>query len=246
MRILGTLSILPLILIGLEANAADVNKKIIVELDPIAPTTASFDETDTGNATSKWGGSVDFNVAGLISTGPELWTGTFNVTGPDSPADSVRREDFQFGERHKIDAMRFRWNLTKWEQTQSMRGWYVRAGYSYLRVNSRANRYTEVSDENDAIPFGIPVGAPDDDTDLVTDIRHGGMVGFGNRWLFVNQKLSISIGASYTGNFKRSVDIDSKDPDSRKDYDTIIEDIPDARISTRPSPEANLGLGYAW
>jgi len=246
MRLKRTLQFLPLFLLGFPANAADINKKIILELDPVAPTTASYDETASGNATSKWGGSVDFNVGGVLSTGPELWTGTFNIRGPQDAGETVRREDFQFGERHKIDAVRLRWNLTKWEQPQSMRGWYVRTGYSYLRINSRANRYTEVSDDNDAIPFGIPVGRPDDNTDLVTDIRHGGMVGFGNRWLFAKQKLSVTLGASFTGNFKRSVDVDSKDPNARADYDALIEDLQDSRTTTRPSPEANLGLGYAW
>lgn len=58
---------LPLILLGFEANAADVNRKIIAELDPVAPATASQDEAQTGNATSKWGGSVDFYIAGVLS-----------------------------------------------------------------------------------------------------------------------------------------------------------------------------------
>lgn len=243
---LSRLSFLPLFLLGLEANAADISRKITVELDPVAPTSASYDETETGTATSKWGGSVDFNVAGVMSTGPELWTGTFNVKGPDEADPSVRREDFWPGERHKIDAVRLRWNLTKWEQPQSMRGYFLRAGYSYLRINSRANRFTESSGEGDAVPINIGITNPDDDTDLVTDIRHGVMAAFGNRWLFMNQHLSVSLGASMTATFKRSVDVDSKDPNARADYDQIIEDMPDARMSTRPSPEANLGIGYAW
>lgn len=33
---------------------------------------------------------------------------------------------------------------------------------------------------------------------------------------------------------------------TRADYDAIIEDILDTRMSTRLSPEVNLGVGYAW
>lgn len=240
------LSVVPLFLLAFEANAADVNRKITAELDPVAPATASQDEASTGNATSKWGGSVDFNVAGVLSTGPEFWTGTFNVKGPDDTSETYRREDFWPGERHKLDAVRLRWNLTKWGQSQSMRSWYLRAGYSYLRINSRANRYTESSDGNDAVPVNIFSQDPGDETDLVVDTRHGVMAGFGNRWLFMDQRVSVTLGTSVTVNFKRSVDVDSKDPNARADYDAIIEDIPDTRMSNRLSPEANLGFGYAW
>jgi hypothetical protein len=228
------------------ALAGDVNRKIIAELDPVAPASASYEEEKSGIVTSKWGALVDFNVGGVISTGPELWTGTFTVKGPSDPTERYRREDFWPGERQKLDAVRLRWTIAKWEQASSMRGWFLRGGYSYTRINSRANRYTEEGGEGDALPANILGSSPEDETDLVTDIRHGAVLAFGNRWAFLDQSLTVNLGTSVTANFKRDVSVDSKDPNARKDYDTLIDDLPDTRMSTRPMPEVNLGVGYAW
>jgi hypothetical protein len=180
-----------------------------------------------------------------VSTGPELWTGTFTVRGPTDATESYRREDFWPGERQKLDAVRLRWTIAKWEQPASMRGWFLKGGYSYTRINSRANRYTEDGGEGDALPANI-LGTPDDETDLVTDIRHGASLAFGNRWAFLDQALTVNLGTSVTANFKRDVSVDSKDTNARKDYETLIDDLPDTRMSTRPMPEVNLGVGYAW
>jgi hypothetical protein len=239
---------LAIVLVGFEAHAfaGDVNRKIIAELDPVAPSSAAYEETKNDIATSKWGGAVDFNMAGVISTGPEFWTGTFSQKGPDEDGKTFRREDMWPGERQKIDAIRLRWMLTKWELPGSMRGWFLKGGYSYTRINSRANRYSEEQGEGDAIPAGMFSAEPDDQTDLITDIRHGVAAGFGNRWLFFEQKVSVNLGASFTANFKRTVSIDSKDPNAQADYDDMIENLADTKMSTRPSPEINLGLGYAW
>jgi hypothetical protein len=228
------------------AWAADINKKIIAEVDPIAPGSAAYEEATNDVTTSKFGAGVDFNVGGVISTGPELWTGNFVMKGANEEGATYRREDMFPGERHKIDATRLRWTVTRWELPSSMRGWYVKAGYSYLRVNSRANRYTEASDGNDAVPVNFFTEDPGDETDLITDIRHGATGGFGNRWLLWNQSLSLSLGASFTATFKRTVSVDSKDPMARRDYDAMIADLPDTKMSLRPTPEVNLGMGYAW
>lgn len=228
------------------ALAADINKRIIAEIDPVAPGSAAYEEQSSGIATSKWGGLVDFNMGNVLSTGPEFWTGTFAAKGPSDGHSSYRREDLWPGERQKLDAIRLRWTLTRWEQPSSMRGWFIKGGYSYTRINSRANRYDESGGEGDALPVMIPSSMPNDDTDLVTDLRHGVVVGFGNRWLFVDQKISVSIGATFTKNFKRVISVDSKDPDARADYDDMISKLPDTRMSVRPTPEVNLGLGYAW
>ena len=87
---------------------------------------------------------------------------------------------------------------------------------------------------------------PNDDTDLVTDLRHGVDYGFGNRWLLWDQKISVNVGATFTTNFKRSVSVDSKDPDALADYEDMISKLPDTRMSVRPTPEINMGVGYAW
>lgn len=227
------------------AQAADINRRIIAEIDPVAPGSASYEEDQTGIVTSKWGGLVDFNMGNVLSTGPEFWTGTFSAKGPEDDSE-YRREDLWPGERHKIDAIRLRWMITRWEQPQSMRGWYVKSGYSYTRINSRANRYDESGGEGDAIPAVIPSSQPSDDTDLVTDLRHGAVFGFGNRWLLFSQSLTVNLGASFTADFKRTVNVDSKDPDARADYEDMISSLPDTKMSVRPTPEVNLGFGYAW
>lgn len=228
-----------------EAQAGDVVRRIIVEADPVAPSSAAYEEAATGVTTSKWGGAADFNIAGVLSTGPEFWTGTFVKNGPEED-DTYRREDFWPGERQKLDAIRLRWMISKWEQPQSMRGWFVKGGYSYTRIDSSANRYDETAGEGDAVPTNVFGTDPGADKDLVTDIRHGGVVGFGNRWLVWDQKLSVNVGMSYTANFKRSITVDSKDPNARADYDDMIDTLPDTRMNTRPLPEANLLVGYAW
>lgn len=227
------------------AISADINRKIITELDPVAPASAAYEEEANGVITSKWGASADFNLAGVVSTGPEFWTGTFTVKGSEEASQSYRREDFWPGERHKLDAIRLRWNVTKWEQPQSMRGWFIKGAYSYMRVNSRANRYTESGGVGDALPAGI-LETPGDETDLITDTRHGMALGFGNRWLMLDQNLSLTLGASITTIFKRSVLVDSTDANARADYDQLVRDLPDTKMATRPMPEANLSLGWAW
>lgn len=229
-----------------QSLAADINKKIITELDPVAPGSASYDEQHNDIATSKFGGNVDFNVGGIIATGPEFWTGNFVKNGYKGSEPTYRREDMFPGERHKLDAVRLRWMITKWEMPASMRGWYVKAGYSYLRINSRANRYSEIYTGNDAIPNNTFSDNPSEETDLITDIRHGIATGFGNRWLFFNQALSLTLGTSFTSNFKRTIATDSKDQMAKRDYETFIEELPDTKMSLRPSPEINLSVGYAW
>lgn len=223
-----------------SAWGADTNRRIIAEVDPVAPASAAYNEQKTGVSTSKWGGDVDFNVAGKFSTGPEFWIGTFAAKGEvGEDGNRPRREDLQPGETHKIDATRLRWTFTMWERPDSMRGWFVKGGYSYLRVNSRAKRI----DDHSANYLKTSV---DDETDYVTDIRHGAVFGFGNRWCVFDQSVTITLGATVTGNYKRSVIVDSKDPDARADYDDMIEELPDTRMSVRPTPEANLSFGYAF
>lgn len=227
-----------------HALGADINRRIIAELDPVAPGSAAYEQESSGIATSKWGGLVDFNMGSVLSTGPELWTGTFAARG--DAADPYRREDLWPGERHKLDAIRLRWTVTRWEQAQSMRGWFLKTGYSYTRINSRANRYDETGGEGDAVPVVVSTSTPDDDTDLVTDLRHGIIAGFGNRWLMVDQKIALSVGATFTHNFKRTVTVDAKDDDALADYEDMIAKLPDTRMSVRPTPEVNLGVGFAW
>lgn len=226
------------------AYGADIHRKLIGEFDPMAPGGAAYESSADGLSASEWGGRVDFNVAGLLSTGPEIWTGVYRKEA--SGEGSVRREDFWPGEKHKADAIRLRWTIGKWQKPSSMRGWYLKTGYSYMRVNSRANRYTEQSGEGDAIPVGGFVSEPDDETDLVQDVRHGMMFGFGNRWAFFRQKVTVTLGASITANFKRDVSVDSKDDLARADYDAFIEDLPASELDPDPLPEASLALGYAW
>ena len=237
-----------LMLIAQVAQGAGTNRKIIAEIDPVAPASATWEESIYETPTSKWGGNVDFNIGGILSTGPEFWVGTFVMKGDDETVSEYRREDLYPGERHKIDATRLRWNFSFWEHPSSMRGWFLKTGYTYFRINSRANRYTEESGDGDAIPVGtILLGQdPDDETDLITDIRHGVNLGFGNRWLLMNQKLSVTLGAVITSNFKRSLTIDSKDPLAESDYNDVIESLPETKMSIRPTPEASMGIGYAW
>lgn len=229
-----------------QGFAASVNRKIIAELDPVAPASASYEQQKHHVTTNKFGANVDFNLGGVISTGPEFWSGSF-VTKGDASEGPVRREDLYPGERHKVNASRLRWTFSMWEVPSSMRGWYVKTGYNFVRIDSRANRYTEVvSESGDAIPTGVFADSPDDETDLITDERHGAMFGFGNRWLFAGESMTLTMGASFTSNFRREVAVDSKDSQARADYDDMINTLPDTRISERPTPEINLSLGYAW
>ncbi len=234
------------ITLATQAHAGDVVRRIVTEMDPVAPSSAAYEEAQTGVTTSKWGGLADFNIGGMVSMGPEFWTGTFVAKGPTDDSTEYRREDMWPGERQKIDAIRLRWMVSKWEQPQSMRGWYLKGGYSYTRINSRANRYDETAGEGDALPQNILGTDPNADTDLITDLRHGAVVGFGNRWAVWEQKLTINLGMSYTANFKRSVTVDSKDANALADYEDMINTLPDTKLANRPTPEANLLVGWAW
>jgi hypothetical protein len=227
-------------------QGADISRRLIMEIDPMASSSSVYDQNYNNMTNSRWGGHVDFNVGGIISTGPEFWLGAFTVRGPTEPDQTYRREDLWPGERQKLDALRLRWHFTLWENGASMRGWYVSSAYNYLRVNSRANRFAEPVGTADAVPVGTYSGNPDENTSLVTDIRHGFGLGVGNRWLFLDQKLTFTLGISMTRFIKRALNVEGKDPNTKTDYEDLIESIPDTRMSTRGLPEANLGIGFAW
>jgi hypothetical protein len=234
-----------LVMFSVKAQAGDVVRQIVAEADPIAPASSAYEKSVNGVTTSKYGASVDFNMGATMSTGPELWNGTFLLRGDDS-GNVVRREDLWPSERHKIDAMRFRWTFGFWEQGQSMRGWYFKTAYNWTRINSRANRYTENMTGSPALTPTTVSDQPTDETDLITDVRHGVSAAFGNRWI-VSDRLMASIGASLTHNFRRTVTVDSTDSMARADYESVINNaLPDTRISTRPMPEVNIGVGYSW
>ena len=234
-----------LALVAIKVEAGDVVRQIVAETDPIAPASSAYEQSVNGVTTSKYGAAVDFNMGATMSTGPEIWNGTFLLRGDDS-GSTVRREDLWPGERHKIDAMRFRWTFGVWEQGQSMRGWYFKSAYNWTRINSRANRYTENMSGVPALAPTTVNDQPSEETDLITDVRHGLSAAFGNRWI-IGDRLMASIGASITHNFKRTVTVDSNDSMAKSDYESVINNaLPDTRISTRPTPEVNIGVGYSW
>jgi hypothetical protein len=128
-----------------------------------------------------------------------------------------------------------------------MRGWYLKGGYSYTRIDCRENMLLQSAGEGAAVPANSPSASAADNTSQITDVRHGVVAGFGNRWLLMDQRLSVSLGASFTANFKRTLSDDGNDPNALAVYNDIInKNLPDTRMATRPTPEANLGLGYAW
>ena len=228
-----------------RVEAGDVIRQLVLEADPVAPVSSAYEQSVDGVTTNKYGASVDFNVGTYMSTGPELWTGTFLVRGDDS-GSPVRREDLWPGERQKLDAMRFRWTFGVFEQGQSMRGWYFKGAYSWMRINSRANRFTEDLGSSPALAVTSMKDQPGDETDLITDMRHGLSFAFGNRW-FITDKMMASVGASLTHNFRRTVTVDSSDSMAKADYESLINHtLPDTRMATRPMPEVNIGLGYSW
>lgn len=229
-----------------KSMAAEMNRRFITEIDPVAPSSALYEQRASGITTSKFGASVDFNVGENFSVGPEIWSGTFLAKGNSLNSEMLRREDMFPGERHKIDAMRLRWNMSFWEIPSSMRGWYTRLSYDYVKVNSRANRYTESLDSANALPVDFSGDVPLDETDLITDSRHGLSLGIGNRWLISNQKVSVSVGAGISHYIRRSVMVDSKDPQAVSDYEDMINTLPDTRLALRPIPELSMGLGYAF
>jgi hypothetical protein len=127
-----------------------------------------------------------------------------------------------------------------------MRGWYLKGAYSWMRINSRANRFTEDLGSSPVLAVTSMKDQPGDETDLITDMRHGLSVAFGNRW-FVTDKMMASVGASLTHNFRRTVTVDSSDSMAKADYESLINHtLPDTRMATRPMPEVNIGLGYSW
>ena len=180
-----------------------------------------------------WAGQVDFNV-GQVATGPELWIGNFTRKGPEDADKYVRREDLQYGESHKIEASRFRWTVSMWEKPSSMRGWFVKGGSSYTSIQSRAHREYSARLDTPAVPM---------DANIV-DTRHGLMAGFGQRWAIIDSAATITLSISSTFNLKRSLAVDSEDPDAETDYKSLTETIPYSRMSLRSVPEASLALGW--
>lgn len=227
-----------------QGEAASGTKVLILEIDPFKPITAAYDENaQKGVSAANWSGRVDFNVQGAFSTGPEFWVGNFVKRGRDYGDGQPRREELWLGEQQKLSASRFRWNFTVWEIGEAMRGWSLTAGYDYIRIDAKANRYTD--GPADTLPVGAPIDAPQDETDMVTDIRHGFHIGLGQRWLIAS-RLTISLQLTLNTMSKRIVSVTSKDPKAEASYEALIETIPNFHSSARPYPEAGFGLGYAF
>lgn len=230
-------------ILGSTANGADVNRKICAEFDPEAPASAQYEQQADGVTTSKYGGNVDFNMGGNFSTGPELWVGNFMVKGQTGDTSPYLRTDLFPGESEKLEALRFRWNFTMWEQPQSMRGWYLKTGYSYTHINGTSNMFLDSAGGGSAPNLS---GSPSANTTMITDERHGVIAGFGNRWMFAEQKFSVTVGASATATFKRELTANGVDPNAIANYSKLIETLPDTRMSAKPLPEADLSMGYVW
>lgn len=236
-----------LLMLGVGASAAltssflfggSVYRSLGAEMDTVAPVSAAY-ESSQGTPTSKWGGGADFNIRGNLSTGPDVWIGDITKNGPDSSTTHVPRDAFQYGEQQKIDAIRLEWTLTKWEIAETMRGWYVKAGYSYTRITSKANRYTDQT-------INLQDYDPMSQSDYITDTRHGAVLGLGERWTFIDQHCSVTLGSSITAIFKRTIDHDGNNPDAVDDYKTLIEELPETRLSARMAPEVHMNIGYLW
>lgn len=220
--------------------AADVNRHISLEMDPLAPAAAAR-ESGNGNPTSMWGAGVDFNL-GRISTGPEVWTGAFTRKGPTSDCeDALRLGELQCGDRFKMDAVRLRWTVGIWESSYTMRGLFLKGGYSYTKIQSKGTR----SNQYENALRGLPA---DPTTADIVDMRQGVMATVGQRWAFWDHTGTVTLAMSYTGDVKRSVTAEGTgDLDlARADYDNMIERIQDTHLSTRAMPEFNLGFGYLW
>ena len=69
------LCVWPLLLTSTTGLGASVNRRIIAELDPVAPASASYEQQKNGVTTNKFGAAVDFNIGGVLSTGPEFCSG---------------------------------------------------------------------------------------------------------------------------------------------------------------------------
>lgn len=225
-------------------QAGYIYRKLNIGLDPLGPAAALYEEKVRNISASNWGARVDFNLGGFMSTGPEIWSGTYALRGEEAD-ELIRREDFWPSERHRLSGSRLRWNFTFWEVSETMRGWFLNAGIAYTSISSKANRITEHSDAGDAFPGGRNYREPDDETDLITDIRHGVSLGFGQRWIFY-QRLSATLGLSWHHWLRREVNVDSDDPRAKKDYEVLIEELPLTRFSARPYPDTSLTLGYAF
>jgi len=235
---------LPMILMGNLAFCASIHQQLTFELDPFGPASAAYESRKSEVTASNFSGKVDFNLGGILSTGPEFWSGAYVLKGSQDQNSLVRREDLWPNERHKISGTRLRWNFTFWEVPASMRGWFLKAGVSYTDIESRANRYTEHADDGN-LSDPSAYGQPDDNPDYVNEIRRGAFFGFGQRWLF-GQSFSSSIEVSYTQTLMRQVNVDSDDPRAEGDYDAIAESLPFTKFSAKPYPEANFSMGYSF
>lgn len=247
-RLAGRIVALTCATLATNLYAGHPTRTIIAEIDALSPATAAYDQENSKNrlSSNKWGASVDFNFGNKIATGPEVWTGNFVMSGPQSAEEAVRREDFWYGESQKINATRIQWNIARWEVPETMRGWYVKAAYSSLRVESRARRNSEEINHSAEAVTVTGETNPEKDLDLVADTRHNAELGFGQRWMFSENQFSITLGATFNQIIKRQVNVDSNDPNARADYDDTIEKFPFTPLTTSRYPLISLKCGYAW
>ncbi|MBQ47405.1 MAG: hypothetical protein CMP10_08030 [Zetaproteobacteria bacterium] len=225
--------------------AGNLVKKFTFEIDPFAPASAIYEGQKEEVTASNFGGRLDFNIGGTFSMGPEFWSGAYVMKGAENKTELVRREDLWPNERHKISGIRARWNFTFWEVKSAMRGWFLKTGYSYTKIESRANRYTEHSADGNAIPSSANYGLPDDETDFINELRHDAVLGFGQRWFFWG-KLTSTVEVTIAQSFKREVNVESKDPRAELDYTALADNIPFTKFSSKPYPELNFTMGYAF
>ncbi len=219
--------------------AAEINRYLSAEIDPLAPVAAAY-QSQTGQRASMWGGQVDFNFMGKFSTGPEIWAGNFaKKSSGGTVGGYLRKEELQPGEEYKLNAIRLRWNVTYWEVPETMRGLFAKAGVSYLRVENKSTK------QND-LKLNINGLEPNNIKSDVNEVRSGVSLGFGQRWAYMERSLSVTLGMHYLVPFQRDITLESDDPQAKADYEDTIESIQDSRLSARPMPEAQLTLGYLW
>ena len=180
-------------LVAVQAQGADVNRHISVEIDPLSPAAAARDSAK-GDPTSMFGGGVDFNL-GNISTGPEVWTGTYVRKGATGDCGNSLRAtplsigELQCGDRFKMDAVRLRWTVGLWESTYTMRGLFLKGGYSYTKIQSKDTR-------GNALESSLRGVAQEPTTTDVVDMRQGGVAVVGQRWAFWDHTGTVTLSMS--------------------------------------------------
>jgi len=203
----------------------DQDRTYAVEIDAYTPTKA-YQGSEGNNKVQEWGGELQYNLTDIIISA-EFWFGEYEKKNNRPEGASLSE-----GEAYDILYNRHQIFVGTFSKKEQMKGWYVKGGYSYTKIDAEA---TLLDKE------GTVSGANYNNLD---EVRHGITVAAGHRYTFLKNRCSLNLGLSHTKTTSRSISEQNANLESR--YGSILANAGDKRLGSKDFPEIRVALGVLF